>query len=479
MDNGWTAFYCAPQRQVIVLAGPADHHWEEVALDVERSSEHVKVWTSAPVEGEFRDIAFILELDDDGQPYEFPIGFDQNLLGSMTLWPHPTGAYLWWTPPGARRPLTSPRHFASGELGRAPAFDVSDRFANRQSPVRIVAPTGETSAAREPTWKHDDEAVGGVVAEVARSDSTPADFDHAVALHHGEGESLYQLDRPSVAEWLLITSSGGALGQLPEADRGNLTAFGLWRFQSADDRRRWLDGRGWLPSPDEQLSRDRSIATEALVNTIEELATLFPTGALAYLVASRKAEGPISDAIAAAMHTKLRREGLDVVREWTDRRDLAVVRDGSVVIEAEAKALYSLDVLTPRLRAQYLNGKGYHGGDVAKLAPAINAGRHCYLLSLVTHFDDVIPVETVGLVKYARMHNAVARRFPSGAAMMKASSAWREDLQEWGDIQHEARLDLGSVWNIGVRLKAYLVGPLDNVALKKLAGLGLGEPKIR
>ncbi len=141
------------------------------------------------------------------------------------------------------------------------------------------------------------------------------------------------------------------------------------------------------------------------------------------------------------------------------------------VIEVEAKALYTLDVLTAGRNKDFLWRRKGHGGDVLKMKPAIDAGRACYLLSLVTHLDGSVPPKDWPVIKYASLHNGVARRFASGPAMSQAASRWSEDLSAWGNVASENHFDLGEVYGVGVALRTYLVGPLGEQALMQLSEL--------
>jgi hypothetical protein len=208
---------------------------------------------------------------------------------------------------------------------------------------------------------------------------------------------------------------------------------------------------------------------QLLARAIDSLPHCFPDGALAYLTATSKVEDPVRDAIAYFIHQHVSASGHKVGREYQidgSSRDLAVLDpDGAAVVELEAKAMYSFNVINRP--DELLKGERWHGGDASKLQAAMAArGDACFLLSLVTHLMTRVPEELLPVIKYARMsgeHNSVLRRRFNGLPedMYEASQQWAGALEVefHASVRHSPH-ELGEVYGVPVLLDCYLVGPL-------------------
>jgi len=201
---------------------------------------------------------------------------------------------------------------------------------------------------------------------------------------------------------------------------------------------------------------------------MEALPRCFPDGGLAYLTATSKVENPVRDAIAYFMHERVGSSGHKVAREYQSdatSRDLAVLdAKGAAVVELEAKAMYSFNVINRP--DELLTGEEWHGGDFKKLHAAIAREEACFLLSLVTHLMARVPDELLLIIKYARksgQHNDVlGRQFAgSSTAMYEASQHWGEDLKRefQASVEHVPH-ELEAVYGVPIQLDCYLVGPL-------------------
>jgi hypothetical protein len=117
-----------------------------------------------------------------------------------------------------------------------------------------------------------------------------------------------------------------------------------------------------------------------LGEALDALPSRFPPGALAALLATGKNENRLRDAIASFLRGQVQAEGYEVSTTYrtSDRgkpeiRDLAVFdRAGNPVVELEAKAMYSFDVIAAP--AVFLHDERWHGGDMARLRPAVARG---------------------------------------------------------------------------------------------------------
>lgn len=132
-------------------------------------------------------------------------------------------------------------------------------------------------------------------------------------------------------------------------------------------------------------------------------------------------EDPVRDAIAYFMHERVSTSGHKVAREYQSdatSRDLAVLdAKGAAVVELEAKAMYSFNVINRP--DELLTGEEWHGGDFKKLHAAIAREEACFLLSLVTHLMARVPDELLLIIKYARksgQHNDVLGRQFAGSS---------------------------------------------------------------
>ncbi len=100
-DRPWTTLWDRPKRRVLLLAGAkADgNHWEFVKHDQKTSILGVyDIWRDMKSE----DIVFVeIQLDDKDKPLGFPRDLlDDDLLGSMTIWPYPNmESFIWWHGP--------------------------------------------------------------------------------------------------------------------------------------------------------------------------------------------------------------------------------------------------------------------------------------------------------------------------------------------------------------------------------------------
>jgi hypothetical protein len=212
---------------------------------------------------------------------------------------------------------------------------------------------------------------------------------------------------------------------------------------------------------------DHADWAQFLARAMDSLPQCFPDGALAYLTATSKVEGPVRNAIAYFIHQRVAEWGLRVAREYRidgTSRDITVLdRTNTATLELEAKAMYSFDVIDSR--DVFLKGEAWHGGDAKKLQAAVARGEACFLLSLVTHLMAHVPDELLSVIKYAgkrREHNDVLHRYNgSPEAMYEASQKWGQALAgEYKTPLAHVPHKLGDVYGIPIRLDCYLVGPL-------------------
>lgn len=215
--------------------------------------------------------------------------------------------------------------------------------------------------------------------------------------------------------------------------------------------------------------------TAALASALDRLPSRFPSGALGYLTATSKVERPVCDAVAHMLHEKHGSDGIMVAREWIGRRDLAIVQGSRTLVDIEAKALYSLDVVRDSHRRKFLSGLKFgHAKDVHRLIPVIDSGGLAYLLSLVTHPGGLVPRNLYGVIAYADLHNRTLARFPDANSLQAHAQRWGDDLSSWGPLAHHVHHDLGTVYGVGFFLDCYLVGPLGSRALANLASIEAG-----
>jgi hypothetical protein len=102
-DLPWTTLWDRPNRRVLLLAGAGavDHHCSSVKHDQTASIPGVyDIWrVYNACEECSEDIVFVeIHLDDKDTPLGFPRDLlDEDLLGSMTLWPAPDlESFIWW-----------------------------------------------------------------------------------------------------------------------------------------------------------------------------------------------------------------------------------------------------------------------------------------------------------------------------------------------------------------------------------------------
>jgi hypothetical protein len=97
LDRPWTTLWDRKNRRVLLVAGrrPGEHHWHFTRHDPANSVENAyDVWRDAEGTVVFIDI----RLDENDTPVGFPEHLlDQQLLGSMTIWPRPElDSVIWW-----------------------------------------------------------------------------------------------------------------------------------------------------------------------------------------------------------------------------------------------------------------------------------------------------------------------------------------------------------------------------------------------
>lgn len=210
---------------------------------------------------------------------------------------------------------------------------------------------------------------------------------------------------------------------------------------------------------------------------IQALPDRFLPGTLGYLTATSKVEGPVRDALATYFYEHLGSEW-PVAREWTDRRDLAILHRGEPMMELEAKALYGFDVLQQWHRRDYLLGWRGHAGDVLGMAETIKSSGTAYLLSIVTHPMSAIPTELQAVIKYGdKGHNSTLAGLGNGERLYAAAQRWGTDLGYWGEVTDVVSHELGDVYGVPFRLDLHLVGPLSMQALERM--LALPPPPVK
>src|SRR6266545_2305837 len=96
-ERSWTSVYDYPGRRVLFIAYGT--HWQTIQHSADLSTAGIcEVFV-----GEDGHPAFIeAQLDDAGAPQGLPPGFNEELIGSLTLWPiqGEVPRFMWWTESG-------------------------------------------------------------------------------------------------------------------------------------------------------------------------------------------------------------------------------------------------------------------------------------------------------------------------------------------------------------------------------------------
>lgn len=205
---------------------------------------------------------------------------------------------------------------------------------------------------------------------------------------------------------------------------------------------------------------DGEQAAHALVETLRGTSSAFAQDELAYLALTSKAEQPLRDRIAWNLQATLG-EAYIVSREWR-RADIAVLQGDVALIQVEAKALYTFDVLSAVSRAKFLARLTADGLKMAALAPDSAA----FLLALITHVDGPIePHLRKHVVKYSNGIRAALTKQGGDASAVrsKARRSWEAELAQFTSPWHRFDIEGGQQWGLRVDIDAYLVGPLARV----------------
>lgn len=199
------------------------------------------------------------------------------------------------------------------------------------------------------------------------------------------------------------------------------------------------------------------ITAEFLAKSLEEAASTFDDGELAYTALTSKVELPLRDRLAWRLHTTL--PDLTIAREWR-RTDLAVLhKESRPVALLEAKALYTFDIAT----VERANVKKYTTrvkNDLLKSLTLL-AGQPAavYALVLATHPLDPPPVLD-GVIKYRSAMQAALNRSPADEILNGAQTVMKQSLEPLGPTLH-GFLDAGKAFDTRVVISYWIMGPVD------------------
>lgn len=192
-----------------------------------------------------------------------------------------------------------------------------------------------------------------------------------------------------------------------------------------------------------------------LASSLEEAATSFAAGELAYLALTSKVELPLRDRLAWSLSTML--PDLVVAREWK-RVDLALLdRTAKAIALVESKALYTFDVAMPGL-ATVRKYRGWVEDDMAKSFALLDGHpASVFALILVTHPMDV-PPELDGVIKYRPSIQAALNRASQEEIRAGARSTLSSVLPP-GPAVHGS-LMAGTAFGVRVIVDYSIVGPV-------------------
>jgi hypothetical protein len=227
-----------------------------------------------------------------------------------------------------------------------------------------------------------------------------------------------------------------------------------------------------LPSKQKssRVTKERTVVVEItadfLAQSLEEAASTFEDGELAYTALTSKVELPLRDRLAWRLHKQL--PHLTIAREWK-RTDLAILdKESTPLALLEAKALYTFDIAT----AERANVRKYTArvkNDLLKSLTLL-AGQPAatYALVLATHPLDPPPILD-GVIKYRSAIHAALNRSPADEILKGAQTVMNQSLEPLGPILHRV-LDAGTAFDTRVVISYWIVGPVAPSLLDDVPG---------
>lgn len=200
------------------------------------------------------------------------------------------------------------------------------------------------------------------------------------------------------------------------------------------------------------------ITAEYLAQALEDAASSFAPGELAYLALTSKVELPLRDRLAWSLYTQL--PDLIVTREWK-KTDLAILdRSGTPLALIEAKALYTFDVVTPE-RANVGKYKRRVEDDIAKSFTLLE-GRPAsvFALVLVAHPKSLPSAGIEGALKYQSGIKSALKRSHEQDVRAGARSTFSAALEPLGQALHGS-LTGGTAFGVSVDVDYSIIGPVQ------------------
>jgi hypothetical protein len=194
-----------------------------------------------------------------------------------------------------------------------------------------------------------------------------------------------------------------------------------------------------------------------LIEELDRLGEEFRPDELAYLALTSKAEGPLRDRLAFALHRRLWPTWV-VAREHPARTDLSVLApdDGRPLALLEAKAFYTFDAANDEKCASYIDTIA---ADVAKAHAQALAKTDVFALALVTHPLAVGKLPT-GVMKYERgIAGAIRDHGTANAVRQIARRRLCEGLAKLGPLS-VGSLAAGEALGVEVEVLHFLIGPV-------------------
>ena len=124
-----------------------------------------------------------------------------------------------------------------------------------------------------------------------------------------------------------------------------------------------------------------------ILDSIKQSANEFQKDELAYLALTSKIENPIRDKWAYLMQRNLKKQKIDVVREWK-RSDIAIVQNNHPIAIIELKAMYTFDALKILKLKEYIS---YMESDKKKAKKIADKNILIYTVLLATHPLSSVP----------------------------------------------------------------------------------------
>lgn len=196
---------------------------------------------------------------------------------------------------------------------------------------------------------------------------------------------------------------------------------------------------------------------EVLREELAVLERLFESDELAFLALTSKAELPVRDRLAFALHRRLR--GLLVAREWK-RVDLAVLAEDGKTPEMllEAKALYTFDLIGDDAWADRYPQRVRDDVAALRSRPDLSEQTQLFALILATHPLHVSGPKLREIAKYSNgVAKALAALGSADAVMKQADKAIKATLPPETDLVAAGRLLGGTAYGIEVEVPYWLV----------------------